>query len=258
MSISGMRRRREQQQKDRLRESRENRASIPTPLSDIDKYNDRVRASIPTGGPGKVGTINVNPLLDDQGRPILGGMENLRDPSGLLRGQLQDKTQLDMQALNQMRKEAMRDPGQQSVWRQLMQDQLTKQAGVASAGAQGQTQSALNQLATTGGLRGGAAERLATAGAQAGLEAQQQVFGQGTQLDIQDELNRQAMLGQVNQANLAAGQFQRQGTQFNIQNALNEVTQQRLAQSNAYNEAMRAWAAQKTAEATPSGGGGKK
>lgn len=202
--------------------------------------------------------VNVQPIIGADGRPIMPSLENLRDRSGQIKKQFRDTTQVDTRALDAMRADALRGAGTQSLWRQIMQQRLNQQAGQAAAAAQGQSNAAMNRLAMTGGLRGGASERLAEAGMQQGLLAQQNVLGRGIDLDVQDEQNRLSQLGAVNQASLAQANFERQGRQFNIQNSLNEVLQQRAAQMNAFNEAMRAWASEKTAQATPSGGGGKK
>lgn len=178
--------------------------------------------------------------------------------TGLLGPQYQLGGELNTGALDRMRQDASRDPGQASMWRQLQQQKLEGQAGQAAAGAQAQTQNAMSNLAMRGGLRSGTAERLAGQGAQRAAQAQQKVLGQGLNLDVADEQNRLQQLGAVNQANLQQAQFQRAGDQFNIQGALNETLQRRAADINAFNEEMRAWAAERTAQATPSGGGGKK
>ena len=193
------------------------------------------------------------------GRPDRPEWESLIDPNtGLLQSQLMLDNQYNQDALNQLRQEGLRGPGEASAWRGLMDQRLTQQAGQASAGAQAATQNAMSGLAMRGGLRAGTAERLAARGADQAVEAQQRIFGQGLNLDIQDEQQRLASLGALNQAELQAGQFGQGVQQFNIQQALNENLQKRAEQINAYNEQMRAWASERTAQATPSGGGGGK
>lgn len=196
---------------------------------------------------------------ENAARPDAVEFNSMIDPeTGLLGENLQLGNNLDMGALDKMRQGAYRDPGQASMWRQLQQKKLEGQAGQAAAGAQAQTQNAMSNLAMRGGLRGGSAERMAGQGAQQANMAQQGVLGRGVDLDIADEQNRMGQLGAVNQGNLQAAQFERAGDQFNIQGALNETLQNRASDINSYNEQMRAWSAEKTAAATPSGGGGKK
>lgn len=208
---------------------------------------------LPTGSVGKMpfnfqfGMMPQRPKFESQ----LG-------PGGMIREELQLEDTLNRDYLDKMRGDALRDPGTASTWRSLMDDKLTGQAARAGAGAQAQTQNVLSNLSMRGGLRGGTAERIAQSGAQNALQAQQNVFGRGIDLDIQDEQMRQQQLAGLGQAELQAAQFGRAGQQFNIQNSLNELLQQRAEQINAYNEQMRAWGAERTAAATPSGGGGKK
>ncbi len=178
----------------------------------------------------------------------------------LLGSDLQNTTQLNTQALDALRGEALRTGP--SAWRGMagtamgqryaqMGDQLAQQQA-------GQQSQALGRLAMTGGLRGGSAERIAGQGATNALLEKQRMARQRAQestgLDIQDEANRQNQLGQVMQGDLAAGNFASQQKSFNIQNALQEMAQKRGFDAGNYAEKMKAWAAQKTAEATPSGG----
>lgn len=191
------------------------------------------------------------------GRPDRPEWDSLLGEDGLMQDQYQDQTQLDPRYLEQMRTDALRQPGEQSQWRQLMEQKVQGQAGQAMARGQGQSQAAMSNLAMRGGLRGGTAERMAQSGAQQGLQAGQGVLGQRLGLDIADEEMRGKQLGALGQAEMGASQFERGGNQYNVQTALNENLQKRAESVNAYNEQMRAWAAERTAQATPSGGGGK-
>lgn len=185
-------------------------------------------------------------------RPERPAWESMIDQdTGLMQEPYRLEDAYNQQALEGLRQQALRDPGEQSRWRQLMESQVAD----ANAQAQAQTQAAMNQLAMTGGLRSGAAERLAGRGAQAGLQAGQQAR---MQLDIQDEQNRLQGLQGLNQAELQAAQ-QAQGVQGqNIERALQDITQKRYADLEAYKEELRQWGSERTAQATPSGGGGKK
>lgn len=192
------------------------------------------------------------------GKPDRPAWESLLDKDGTMKNVYELKNAYNQDALKQMRQEAMRDPGEASQWRQLQQEKLEQQAGKASSAAQGATAASLNQMAMRGGVGSGSMERLTAQGAQNALMAQQGVMGRGIDLDIQDESNRLQQLGAVNQANLAAGQNAQGIQQYNIDKALFETLQKRADNLNAYNEQMRAWAAERTAAATPSGGGGGK
>lgn len=185
------------------------------------------------------------------GRPLRPKWESMIDPStGLLREPYQLTDAYNTGALEQLREEGLRDPGEASRWRQLQDAQIAN----VGAQAQGQTQAAMNQLAMRGGLRSGAAERLAGRGAQNALTAQQQAR-QGA--DIADERMRLQGLGSLNQAELQAAQ-QAQGIQGkNIDAALQDTLQKRYADLEAYKEQLRAWGSEKAAAATPSGGGKK-
>lgn len=124
------------------------------------------------------------------------------------------------------------------------------------------------------------------------------ISNQGLGVDIQDEVNRQSILSQLpgmqlaalqpemqkatslNQAQmdeqarkLAADQYNsdtnlkvnqyaadqaNNADKYNIQNSLNETLQQRGYDVNSYNEMMKAWGANKTADAEANASGGKK
>lgn len=195
--------------------------------------------------------------IKDLGRPDRPEWESLLGADGRMQEQYQQTNNLNTGYLDQMREDGLRKPGEQSQWRGLMEQQIQNRAGQAAAGAQAQTQNAMSNLAMQGGLRGGAAERMASSGARNAAQAKQGVLGQRLQLDIQDETMRGQQLANLGNAEMGAAQMQNQTDQFNIQNSLNENLQYRADNVNAYNEQMRAWAAEKTAAATPSSGGKK-
>ena len=120
----------------------------------------------------------------------------------------------------------------------------------------------MNRLAMNGGLRGGAGERMAGRLADQGLLAQQQnaraANGQRLDISAQDEQNRLSNLANLGTAELQVAGHNRAGEQFNIGNTIADINARRQFDQNNYNQDMQAWAARKTAEATPSGGGGKK
>lgn len=192
------------------------------------------------------------------GAPDRPEWESLLGKDGMMRDNLQLQNQLNTGYLDQMRQDNLRGADTPSAWRNLMEQNVQRQAGDASANMQAQGTNAMSNLAMMGGLRSGSAERMASKfGNQAAL-AQQNVLGQRLNLDVQDEQMRQQGLQNLGQMELGAAQYQTGVQQANIGNVLNENLQKRAENINAYNEQMRAWASERTAAATPSSGGGKK
>lgn len=194
------------------------------------------------GGGGEGGGGFANPFP----RPDTPTFESQIDPNtGLLKQQYQKKSELNEGALNAMRSEALRDPGQMSKWREIAQtqgmDQLARQQGNQLAQAQ-------SGLAAAGGLSQGARERLANTSMQQGLMNQQNMW---TNLASQDEQKRMQMLGQMPGQELAAAGYKSGVGGANIQAALDEINRKRAFDMNNYNEQMRAWGAGQTAAAMP-------
>ncbi len=191
------------------------------------------------------------PPTGSGGKPLAKQFVSLLDPST---GQLKDAYQLqgevDPRALEGMREEAFRQGP--SAWRNM--EEASQKDKLAQATA-GQMAAAKNQLAMSGGLRGGAAERLAGQGMQAKLAGGQNI---SRDLSIADEQKRLQALSALPQAELAQAGFERDTSKYNIDKSLFEVLQKRASDVNQYNEQMRAWASEKTAAASPSGGGGGK
>ncbi len=191
--------------------------------------------------------------VDASGRPVKQEFVSIADPkTGLVRSQYQIKNQLDPSTFDAYKAEAMRAPGSQSKWAQLAQSQGLNDLASSQAGQMSQ---ARNQLAMQGGLRGGSRERLASQGMQQGLLAGQKLR---SGISMQDEQNR---IGQLEKAQ--GFQLQQAGhdegiQKTNLQTTLSELLQKRGYDSGNYGEAMKAWGAVKTAESTPTSGGGKK
>jgi hypothetical protein len=183
---------------------------------------------------------------DSAGRPLNPDFVSIGDESsGLLKQPYNSGSFLDDRGLNAIRKEALRDPGTMSRWGELARSEQMNQLARSQAGQFSQAQ---NQLAQSGGLRTGARERLASAGMQQNLAAQQRSLGG---IQMQDESNRLNQLGQLPGADLAAANYQSGRQDTNINRALSEIAQKRALQQGQYNEAMRAWAAEKTGNAAP-------
>lgn len=195
------------------------------------------------GGGGQPGQ---NPGgFDMYGRPELAKFESVRNADGSIKDIYKSQNMLNTQALEAGRAEALRDPATQSRWAQLAK---TDQASQLANQQTGQLARATSNLAMQGGLRGGARENLARQSLQSGLLGQQAA---NAGINMQDEQNRQRWLQMQPGAELQAAQYGSNVENQNIGRALGDVTQQRAYDMGKYAEAMRAWAAQQTANAAP-------
>lgn len=206
---------------------------------------------------------------------------------------------MDTRFLDRLRKEGLREAGTDSVWRQLQQEKINRQAGDVQ-GRLGSAQDAtLSNMAMRGGLSAGARERMGAQGVRDSLMAQQGIYGLGLDADIADEEMRRKSLADLGVAelsvaglNLDADQFNAQNRmatdqfnignqfsadkfnignkfaadqfntgainaqkQYNIQNMLNDITNQQAFDMTKFLEEMRVNSSQKIANATPSSRG---
>lgn len=181
------------------------------------------------------------------GRPMSPGFVSIGDDAtGLLKQPYQLQNNLNTQALDQLRTETLNQGP--SKWSQL---QRQMQGDDIAASTASQVQQAKSGLASAGGLRSGAGERLAQSGMRQGLMGRQSMQAN---LANQDEQNRLTNLRALPGMELQAAQYGQDTNKYNIDGAKTEMLQRRAFDSNQYNESMRAWAAQKTAAATPSSG----
>lgn len=141
---------------------------------------------------------------------------------------------------------------------QMSQQKLEEQKAGGLAGKQAmQAQSgAQSQLARMGGVRSGASALLARQGQRDLLNAQQGVAGQGMQSRLgiqgQDIERKNQLLGKF-------GDLETSANQANIGQATGDINRKAAFDVNRYNEQMKAWAAQQSANAQQAaGGGGKK
>lgn len=182
--------------------------------------------------------------MDAAGRPLAPEFRTVGDANtGLLRSEYNLQNNLNTQVLDQARQEALRDPGTMSRWGQMALTQAQNQNAAQNAG---QLQQAQNQLAMQGGLRSGARERLAAQGMQQQLRGNQSALGN---IQMQDEQNRQKWMQMMPGMDLQAAQYGSTLQDKNISRALTEINAGRGMQQQQYNEAMRAWGADKTANA---------
>lgn len=197
---------------------------------------------------------------------------------------------LDTSGVDELKKEALAAPGT-GAWEQMMKgrqglEEMGAQDNAARTADAGKAQ-AFSSLATSGGLSGGARERLARLSGQDLATQKQNVLRQG-QLDrsgigVQAEQNRLGQLSQLPGAQIAAlqpelaktnlystlaeGEKEReQGLNVenrkynttvqgqNIANSLSQNTAENANRLGAYSEAMKAWAANKQAGAQQDSG----
>lgn len=204
---------------------------------------------------------NLSPIADiyqtssgptgPDGKPIGKQFVSTIDPAtGQLKEPYQLKTQADKRGLEALRGEALRTGP--SAWRSM--EEAAQKDALAKSSA-GQLAQARNQMAMQGGLRGGSAERLAAQGMNQNLAGGQNI---SRNLAIADEQKRMQAVGQLPTAEINQATFDRGTSTYNIDKSLSEVLQKRASDINQYNQQMSAWGAERTAAATPSGGGGKK
>jgi|GEM_PF-4672636 len=130
------------------------------------------------------------------------------------------------------------------------------QRGAAQRASQQALSQAAGTLARTGGLSSGARSSLARQGARDLMTSRQQISRQGMGerlgLQAQDLGRREGLVKSFADAESAA-------KQADIGQLTGDITRSAAFDVNRYNEMMRAWAAQQSADATrASGGGGKK
>ena len=193
----------------------------------------------------------------NRGRPADMTFDSQLQSNGQLKDSLQQKSNLNTGYLDQMRQDNLRQPGQASAWRNLIDQKITNQAGQQNAALGQQQARQLDNIAMRGGASRGAAERMAQAGVGQGLAAQQNIFGKRLQADLADEQNRQSGLANLGNAEMGAAKYQSAIDQNNLAAGNQERFQQRAFNTNMYNQKMKAWASERTAAATPSGGGKK-
>lgn len=182
----------------------------------------------------------------------------------------------DTQALETYKKTALRDAGTASPWATMMlEKQKAEQASAidnaATMGISAHNQ-AVSSLAQTGGINGGARERMARSSANNLMLDRQKAMRQGAldrmNIGLQDETQRMGQLESLQGMNNTQAdiqfknQQQQQGVnQFNIQNQFSEADKLRQYNLDTWKQQMQTWGANKTADAqakAAGSGGGKK
>lgn len=179
------------------------------------------------------------------------------ESTGLMKDQYNLTDQMDTGALDKYKSEAMRDPGQASQWAQMMQNQLKSQEAAAQDGTAKQIAGGragmLSDLASTGGLTGGARERAMMSGGRDAMLAKQNTrreFGdRGMQVGIQDEQNRQSMLQNSVGMDSERAKYLSNIQDTNANRALGEINQRRQDDLSAWDTKLSTWASSKQADA---------
>ena len=196
------------------------------------------------GGAGKNSDGTVT-KFDEAGRPVMADFNSQLGPDGKIKSVYQTQNNYNTGAIDSMRTDALRAPGTASKWGEMASanaaNSIAKQQG-------GQLATATSNLAMQGGLRSGARERLQAQSQQNGLATKQNAFNQ---IAMQDETNRLNGVNNLATQELNLANFDKGVQDTNIGRATSEIGQQRTYDMNKYNEAMRAWAAQQTANAMP-------
>lgn len=175
------------------------------------------------------------------------------------------------QALDMYKQTALRDAGTSSPWAKMMLEQqgVQQAQNVDNAGTSAANSflQASSQLAKTGGVSGGARERMASKASNAAMIGQNQVARQGQldQLNIktQDETNRmsglqnlQGMQNSQADAQFKNAQMSQETNKYNTGNLIGETDKQRLWQQDQWKQKMQSWGANKSADAQAKAAGG--
>lgn len=214
---------------------------------------------IPKNGNKKIiPAINAIQRANAGNQPaVLPAFRSLVDGSGNLNDSYASKDVMDTRALDAYRNEALRKSGENSAWGNLMlqklqQEKLANIDSLSNQTSSGRAQ-ALSDLASSGGVDGGARERtLGSFNRNAMLERQKlNRDASNKNLDIltKDEENRIGQLGNLTNMENQRATYLSQLDQFNIGNKFKETQSKRDYDMNKYNKQMETWAANKQADA---------
>jgi len=172
----------------------------------------------------------------------------MQENPGQLASQFTETLGPSMQALQQ--KGLAEGDTQAATLARQQQGMMTQRArDLAQAQNQSSVASARGQLAARGGLRSGAAERLASGGAEGMMRVGQDVAAQdraaNLQISMADEANKNSVLGQVGGAEQQIGAA-------NANRLERDIARQNVQQASLYSEDMQAYGAQQTAAAQAS------
>lgn len=227
--------------------------------------------------------VNYDPVDVEGTYNAQGGYQSIRDPNGNLQSQYKIgdagklSSQLDATGINALKGNVLDANGKMiagpSAWGKLAeqsqrQDEMFQRGDITRQGA-GQLANARSSLAMRGGLRGGAAERLAAGGAESQLMAAQDLGRAGMQtragIGMQDEGMKQQQLqsligAQQSQAGYLSGLDQQNIAnklgvdQFNMQNAIADLSGKNAYTKDLVGQKIAAKGAAQTASATENAG----
>lgn len=214
--------------------------------------------------------------LKPDGSPLDPVLSSITKDDGTMKDAYQLKGEADVtvnkDGYNKIKELAMRDPSQQSAWARMATEKagLEEQNSIEAARRQGAGLEAqqMNRWMMQGGASQGARAGMAKANLRAQLMNQQDIGRQGqlTRMDIsaKDEDNRIDMVknltdldAQLADLDLKNRSYKTGVNEFNLKNQLQEVDAKRAFDQNIYGEKMKKWAADRTATAQASSGGGK-
>lgn len=190
-------------------------------------------------------------------RPQFGSILN---DAGILQDQYRLNRQLDTRGLDAFRERALNTG--ESAWARMarQQQEMQRQGSLEAADAQtaGASAQARSSLASRGGLSGGAQLALARSGMRDLMNSKQGINRQAMTNDmnigIEDEKQRlaalQALPGMENQA--FATQLDQD--KYNMQNTLQQITDKRNFELDAWKQKMQVLASNRQAEATENAG----
>lgn len=213
-------------------------------------------------------SIDAQVQYDAQGRPVRNAYIGMTDQQGNLlsqysmAGKIGPDVQLNNQALNAMRTRALSTGP--SAWAQMatQNQQLEQQNAMnaANRNALAQQNRQYGMMAARGGLSPAARERMAMQSVRGAFGATQNIANQGMQqrfnIGMEDEKQKLGLLQQLPGMDMNAATFDQsqrayRNTAMNadIANAMKDVQGFNAYNADAYTEAMKAWAADKTANA---------
>lgn len=195
------------------------------------------------------------------GMPTAPDFRSLLDEQGNLPDNFMVHAPGTSPAEEELRRRSMTSPGD-SPWAryQLAQSKMDEARGLGDAGGQvsADMAQARSNLAMRGGATSGARERIAEQGMRDRLLATQGVRGNAAaeRMNIrgQDAQNSNQLLQALNSTEQARDQSNLQAQEFNTGNQYNEKRAEDLYLTNQYNQAMKAWGANRQADATENSG----
>lgn len=200
--------------------------------------------------------------VTEDGTPLYPGFDSALDEQGNLPKNFRSdpSSRVDSAALDAYKRRAMMTGP--SPWASMMLDKRNLEQSTALQDADARTAGGAAQarstLASRGGLTGGARERLAQAMGRTRMTTGQDIRRQGeiSKYDIltKDDQQKTDMLGRVPGMEDQRNQLLTQAEQFNATNNLAEKRAGDLARINEYNEKMKGWAADRTAQAQENSG----